>query len=161
MLDTLMLNLNTLQHFSENIEPKTRQASQNSLLTGSMSSRKRVADAIEVICDKIDDLVGNIENNWNFVSDECEEQLRDIRPSLEKALEIQKGWSGFLFSLSLLPESIRRKKDLNRCLMRSLSRLERAISDRIARESIRVGWKEVMTGKTIPLSELWDGLDSD
>ena len=30
-----------------------------------------------------------------------------------------------------------------------------------AEESFRQGWYEAMTGKTIPLSELWEGIDAE
>ncbi len=30
-----------------------------------------------------------------------------------------------------------------------------------AEESFRQGWHEAMTGQTIPLDELWDGIDAD
>lgn len=29
-----------------------------------------------------------------------------------------------------------------------------------AEESFRQGWEEAMTGNTIPISELWDGIDA-
>ncbi|MEO1792118.1 MAG: hypothetical protein AAFR25_07835 [Cyanobacteria bacterium J06629_19] len=30
-----------------------------------------------------------------------------------------------------------------------------------AEESFRQGWEEAMTGNTIPVSELWDGIDAE
>ena len=30
-----------------------------------------------------------------------------------------------------------------------------------AEESFRQGWEEAMTGDTIPVSELWDGIDAE
>lgn len=30
-----------------------------------------------------------------------------------------------------------------------------------AEESFRQGWKEAMTGQTIPVSQLWDGIDAE
>ena len=30
-----------------------------------------------------------------------------------------------------------------------------------AKESFRQGWHEAMTGQTIPLSELWEGIDAE
>ncbi len=30
-----------------------------------------------------------------------------------------------------------------------------------AEECFRQGWKEAMTGETVPLSELWEGIDAE
>jgi hypothetical protein len=30
-----------------------------------------------------------------------------------------------------------------------------------ARESFRQGWKDAMTGKTLPVSQLWEGIDAE
>lgn len=162
MLNTLTLNLNTLQHFSENIETKARtKRIDKDLLKSPTSDRKHLADIIESICDNVDDLISVVTHDWDNLSEDQQQEIRNTRFLIEDWMSLQTGFSGFAFWFFLLPESIFRKKDLHRCLVRSLSELECAISDKIARENIRIGWKEVMTGKTIPLSELWDGLDSD
>lgn len=172
VLDTLTLNLNTLQRFSEAIGAKTKPTNQDLqiLVKGeAVHNRGKLADVLEAVSDTIDILIRTLEDDegWHLLSEKSKEaeeacdQLKDIRFLLEQILETQEGWSGFLLWLTFLPESIRRKKDIYRRYMSTLSRLECSISDRIAKESIRIGWKEVMTGKTIPLSELWDGLDAD
>lgn len=36
-----------------------------------------------------------------------------------------------------------------------------SVSLKSAEESFRQGWKEVLTGDTYPVSELWDGIDAE
>jgi hypothetical protein len=36
-----------------------------------------------------------------------------------------------------------------------------SITLKSAEESFRQGWQEAMTGNTLPVSELWDGIDAE
>jgi len=36
-----------------------------------------------------------------------------------------------------------------------------SVSLRPAEDSFRQGWKEALAGETLPVSELWDGIDAD
>ncbi|GAP95428.1 hypothetical protein [Leptolyngbya sp. NIES-2104] len=151
MLDTLTLHLNTIQQISQ-----TR-----SFLFERTDQVTKLADEIEVLCQTIDFTIDLIQKNWDSLPEDERQLIRKQQCLIDRALENQQGWSGLINRLSLLPESIRRGKNLQHCFVQSLSRLEDAISDKIARQSIRDGWKDVMTGNTIPLSELWDGLDDE
>lgn len=152
MLDTLTLHLDTIQQFSQRRVIGTHDR---------IVDRKNVAEQIDALVQEIDEISNLAEAQWNSFSERQKQELRAFLPSLDRALEFFKGWQGFILSIELLPASIQKRKNLRDCLVRSLSRYEQVVSDQIARENIRTGWKEVMTGKTIPLSELWDELDDE
>lgn len=46
-------------------------------------------------------------------------------------------------------------------LLKIIRLFRESVTLKSAEESFRQGWKEAMTGDTIPVSQLWDGIDAD
>ncbi len=46
-------------------------------------------------------------------------------------------------------------------LLQIIRLFRESVTLKSAEESFRQGWQEAMTGNTIPISELWDGIDAE
>ena len=46
-------------------------------------------------------------------------------------------------------------------LLKIVRLFRESVTLKSAEESFRQGWHEAMTGQTIPLSELWEGIDAE
>ncbi|MGG6270254.1 hypothetical protein ACQ4M3_35385 [Leptolyngbya sp. AN03gr2] len=132
MLDTLTLHLDTIQQVSR-FTAGTHDRT---------SDWKNIAEQIDLIIHDVDAMTHLVEEQWDSFSDSQKQSFRDQLRLIDCSL--------------LLPS-----ENLPDRLVQSLSRFEQIISDKIARDAIREGWKDAMTGRTIPIAELWDGLDDE
>ncbi|BAU10454.1 hypothetical protein LEP3755_09380 [Leptolyngbya sp. NIES-3755] len=151
MLDTLTVHFNTIQQFSQ-----FRAGTHDRAV-----DRKNLADQIEIIIEDVNQITNLVEQQWDSFSENQKQVLRDYLLSIDRSLELLTGWNKFILWVELFPTSIRKRKSLPDRLVQSLARFEQVISDKIARDNIREGWKDAMTGRTIPISELWDELDDE
>ena len=46
-------------------------------------------------------------------------------------------------------------------LLQIIRLFRESVTLKLAEDSFRQGWKETMEGQTIPVSELWDGIDAE
>ena len=47
------------------------------------------------------------------------------------------------------------------CLLQIIRLFRESVTLKSAEESFRQGWQEAMTGNTLPVSQLWDGIDAE
>lgn len=153
----LSTNLTILQHLFRMIDK-----AQVNLEAVNSHRIRQLADLIEQSEERSSDrdlLIDDLRTKWSRLSQPERDELEELQFELRAALDQAQSWQGLTMRIMLLPESIRRRKNLYRSLVQRYAIAERALCEIIAEESFRVGWEEVMSGKTIPLSQLWE--DSD
>ncbi len=122
-----------------------------SALTVNLPTIQRLSETI--------DKSHSLRQSWRTLSQQERDSLEELLFELRAVLDQHKSWQGVIMRLLLLPESIRHRKNLYQSMIQKFSSAERSLSEIIAEESFRTGWEEVMAGKTIPLSQLWEDTD--